>query len=62
MRIKSGPPSPDLPYRWGCACGAVWNTDKPFQPTGALCGPRCRPQITPILPALKVDASESEEK
>jgi hypothetical protein len=50
-RCASGPPRDDLPYRWGCVCGAVWNTETDASPSGALCGPFCKPSISPIRPA-----------
>lgn len=52
MTVRSGPPQPELPHRWGCVCGAVWNCDQPVQPTGPLCGPFCKPQLTE-LPKVK---------
>ena len=46
--IRSGPRTERLSYSWGCRCGARWNSNRPDMPTGALCSPTCRPELTPI--------------
>lgn len=43
--IKSGPAVEDLPYRYGCSCGAIWNASAPLTDQKALCGPFCSPSL-----------------
>lgn len=45
IRARSGPPVAELPYRYGCACGATWNSDGPLDDSHQLCGPYCRPTL-----------------
>lgn len=46
--LISGPPRKDAPYRWGCPCGATWNSDVDKMPTGALCGATCTAKLFEI--------------
>jgi hypothetical protein len=46
--IQSGPPNPELPWRYGCSCGAIWNASSPLRLDGTekqLCGPFCSPKL-----------------
>lgn len=46
VAIMSGPPNPDLPFRYGCSCGAIWNASAPLEEDQkALCGPHCFPRL-----------------
>lgn len=43
IEMISGPPNTEYPYRYGCACGANWNTKKVIVLNQkGLCGPFCR--------------------
>lgn len=50
MRIvNGGPPNPGLPFRYGCICGAVWNSSVPLKlEDERLCGPFCGAVLSPL--------------
>lgn len=46
LMIQSGSPNPELPHRYGCSCGAIWNASAPLEgQQSALCGPYCSPRL-----------------
>jgi hypothetical protein len=50
IMIKSGPSVDELPYRYGCACGAVWNASDVLTGKEKLCGPFCKPKLFILEP------------
>ena len=48
VAVMSGPPNPELPHRYGCSCGAIWNASAPLDGKEALCGPYCSPRLFPL--------------